>query len=604
MSTLAVEKSVGYEIGAGVRRAGQVRPYERRLDDPLYRPLHIYTLDPATSRRVGAVHTLKVPYERLEPGPKGAVFEVDPYDAEHHCSYSPLDLDDPGVLIRSGVAPAPSDHRFHLQMVYAVASDVYDTFRTALGRVPTWGFEGAGGEPARLRLRPFGAAGVRNAWYSPADGEVTFGYYQTEGPVAGRNLPGGLVFTALSHDIIVHEVTHALLDGLRSCFLIPSRPDVLAFHEAFSDLIAYFLHFSYKDVVAAAIRNSRGDLRRAELLTELAKQFGQTTGSPQSLRIAIEDSAAKIPALYDPGLGSHALGGVLVNAVFDAFVTVYEHKTRRYWRLATGGSGELRPGDLPHDLLEILAEEASNVASQFLRMIIRAIDYCPPADLSFGEFLRAVVTADHDLVPDDPWKYREAWVDAFVRRRIYPRGVGTLSEKSLLWQPPPRDCEIRELSFDRLELSGDPARPARPEELVRQARALGEFVAQRDMLEQFGLIEPGEHAGLPKVQSVRTLRRIGPDGQVIFDLVAEVTQRQIVADDAGEWEVYGGSTVIIGPDGKVRYVILTRAESEDRRGAQRQYITGDGARYWEKSGGRLRPKPELFRHLHVRDSCG
>ena len=44
----------------------------------------------------------------------------------------------------------------------------------------------------------------------------------------GRNLPGSWVFTCLSHDIIAHEVSHALLDTLRTHFTLPpirtSRP--------------------------------------------------------------------------------------------------------------------------------------------------------------------------------------------------------------------------------------------------------------------------------------------------------------------------------------------------------------------------------------------
>jgi hypothetical protein len=46
----------------------------------------------------------------------------------------------------------------------------------------------------------------------------------------GCNLPGQRVFTCLSQDIIAHEVTHAIIDGIRTNFTEPTNPDVLAFH--------------------------------------------------------------------------------------------------------------------------------------------------------------------------------------------------------------------------------------------------------------------------------------------------------------------------------------------------------------------------------------
>src|SRR5690606_38586731 len=126
-------------------------------------------------------------------------------------------------------------------------------------------------------------------------------------------------------------------------------------------------------------------------------------------------------------------------AVFDAFVTVFTRKVERYVRLATNGTGLLPPGEPSLDLQIVLAEEASRLASQFQVMCIRATDYCPPVDITFGEFLRAAVTADRDLIPDDPWGYREAWVDAFRRRGINMPNVRSLAEDALVWREPELD---------------------------------------------------------------------------------------------------------------------------------------------------------------------
>src|SRR6185503_19661499 len=94
-------------------------------------------------------------------------------------------------------------------------------------------------------------------------GSISFGFFPAAETAAGNIPPRSLVFTCLSHDIIVHEMTHALLDGLRSHFMLPTNPDVLAFHEAFADLVAIFQHFTYQEVLEKEIQKSRGAIQRS-----------------------------------------------------------------------------------------------------------------------------------------------------------------------------------------------------------------------------------------------------------------------------------------------------------------------------------------------------
>src|SRR4029450_3782383 len=106
-------------------------------------------------------------------------------------------------------------------------------------------------------------------------------------------LHNGIVSTALSHDIIAHETTHALLDGLRSSFMVPTNIDVPAFHEGFSDLVALFLHFTYPEVVEQAIRDSGGTITHGSLLTDIAREFGYArsrTGRSDALRSGVDVS--------------------------------------------------------------------------------------------------------------------------------------------------------------------------------------------------------------------------------------------------------------------------------------------------------------------------
>jgi hypothetical protein len=600
-------EGTAFTLGHGVRCAAHARPYEHRSGDPVYRPLRIFTQDPSTPRRDGSIATVNVPYEPLAPGPESAIFQIDNYDGWQQLHYRQVNLDDPSVLIRDGREPSVSDPQFHQQMVYAVCSLVYAAFRRALGRHVAWGFGNGEAGPdhqLRLRVRPH-AANEENAYYDKASGELCFGYFRAKLQVAGLNLPGGFVFTCLSHDIVAHEVTHALLDGLRAHFAFPSGPDIVAFHEGFADLVAIFQHFSYEQVLQSAIRQTQGQLERARLLTDLGRQFGETSGQMKALRSAIGETDAPRP--YDSTKEPHALGAVLVSAVFEAFTTIFKRRTERYLRLATNGTGVLPPGEMHPDLRDLLAAEASKIAKQFLSICIRAIDYCPPVDLEFGEFLRAVITADYDLVPDDPWHYREAWISAFQRRHLYPQHVTTLSEDALLWRPARKPIpDIAELSFASLQFDGDPGRPASAEELRRQACALGRVVTHPECLQAFGLAPPGEArlgkdtVDLPRVESIRSSRRVGPDGEILFDLVAEVTQRRVVRGPQGneEFDFYGGATVILGPRGEIRYVISKSVLNEARLERQREYARSKfGSQFWQVTQGKQVPKAQLFKLL-------
>jgi hypothetical protein len=599
-----------FTIAPGVSRAAHGIPYERTPEDPRHRRLSIFSLDPAASRLDGAIAEVKVPYEPLAPGPVGALFEVDDVDDAQGTHWGHADLEDRSVLLRNGYSPSTTNPLFHQQMVYAVCSTVYQNFREALGRQVSWDFAlppGQERDRACLRILPH-AFEDRNAFYDRSTGELRFGYFRAVDDPDGRTPPGGVVFTCLSHDIVAHEVTHALLDGLRSHFCHPVGSDVLGFHEGFADLVAIFQHFSYRDMVRVAVRRSEGRLESATLLTGIAHQFSQSLGSTQPLRTAFEHMADgnNAPKRYDSADEAHAVGEVLVQAVFAAWMTVFNRKVERYIRLASGGTGRLPPGQVPADLQDILAEEASALAGQFLTICIRAIDYCPPVDMSLGEYLRALITADHDLVPDDPWGYREALIDAFRVRGIYPPKVTSLSEDSLRWRRPELSvASIPDLSFGKLQFAGDPAAPASPDELRRQARALGAFVARPEQLAHFGLARSDDPAlgddilHLPCVQSIRSSRRVGPDGQVVFDLVAEVTQRRTVVDPRGTFDAYGGGTVILGPKGEFRYVIAKSILSADRIDRQRDFIHGMGKRYWELRGHSLHPTPNVLKLLHA-----
>ena len=291
------------------------------------RPLKIYAFDPMIGRREGGRITIDIPNEtNLKAGPRGGRISVIDYDGANDVFYSPVDLDDPAILMQNGLNPTESDPRFHQQMVYAVAMKVLENFDIALGRKIK--FRKRPGT-MELRLFPHAFQG-ENAFYDPEMKAILFGYFRADERDPGPNIPGQNVFTCLSQDIIAHEVTHAIVDRLRYYFREPTNRDVAAFHEGFSDIVAIFQHFTFPAVLREHIRETRGNLRSPNNLIMLASEFGYSTGEGKALRSALDpvdekdsmnrkETPMTDPTLYQTVLEPHERGSILVAAVFDAF---------------------------------------------------------------------------------------------------------------------------------------------------------------------------------------------------------------------------------------------------------------------------------------------
>ena len=615
------------------KAAGQAGPLDRVVPAhaagtghaaPTHRVLRGYAFDPslATSLETALVSdiTYKVPWEPLAPGPVGEYVEVVDFDPASGCFYAPVDLNHPDVLAQHGLPPSEGSPQFHQQMVYAVAMTTIDRFERALGRKAFWADRF---EPdrsirrddefvQRLRIYPH-AMRMANAYYSRDKRALLFGYFPATEDRASGQFPGGMVFTCLSHDVVAHETTHALLDGFHEHFMEATNPDVLAFHEAFADIIALFQHFTFPEVLEHQIANTRGDLGSQNLLAQLAAQFGHARGTHGALRDAIGryDPVERKwvrhvpdPTELDSTLQVHARGAILVAAVFDAFLSIYRGRTRDLVRLASGGTGILTQGELHPDLVKRLAREAAKAAGHVLNMCIRALDYCPPVDLTFGEYLRALITADLDVVPDDERRYRVAFIEAFRRRGIYPRDVRTLSEESLRWGRPNEDPSMPDLQTQlaRFIRDIDLRRHIDSLRYIRDRREIWDRTRQirldlhqriRTHLEKAEALQritglalsPFEvPAGVrlrrdnkPKfaVQVLREARRVRNDGRALNQVFVTILQKETMEHEGRSHTLRCGSTIVIDlDDARVTYVI--RKGLRDRERLMRMIEFQDG----------------------------
>jgi hypothetical protein len=572
-------------------------PRASKPANPTQRTLRVYAFDPSRGARLDNHLTVRIPYESLKKGPVGRKIAVIDYDASNKCYYEGVDLDSTPILGQNGLAPSEANPQFHQQMVYAVVMDTVRRFEVALGREVRWRADYTSTKTPHhglLKVYPH-AMQEANAFYDPDLRSLMFGYFEASLEEAGVNLPGQIVFTCLSHDIIVHETTHAILDGIREYFNDPTGEDAAAFHEGFADIVALLQHFSFKDALLDTIQRTGGLIHRKQLtpdvhaettgamiqaeigednpIVDLARQFGEAMGNRRALRDAL--GTPPDPRVLENTSEPHDRGAILVAAVFDAFFSVYIQRTRDLIRMAYPDGREIVPNFLPNDLANRLADEAARTANKIQNICLRALDYCPPVDITFGDYLRALVTSDRDAMEDDDMGYRAALINAFRSRGVRPEGVISYNDEALSWETYKGiSATAANPSFARLwkDLNQFEDEPDRENEQALYQRLWGKAETFRMEL---GLAPMNVQA-----KSINALHRVRPDGSLQRQIVAELVQQQELPvepgnEEAGTFIFRGGTTVLINRQGEVRYAIrkpIDGPAGAKRLEKQREYL--------------------------------
>jgi hypothetical protein len=575
-------------------------PRARKVINPAQRNLRVYAFDPSRGARFENYFTIPVPYEALKKGPVGRKIAVIDYDASNKCYYEGVNLDAMAIVGQNGLPPSEANPQFHQQMVYAVVMDTVRRFEMALGRQVKWRPDHSrhDGNPYHglLKIHPH-AMEEANAFYDPELRALLFGYFKASETDAGVNLPGQIVFTCLSHDIIVHETTHAVLDGIREHFNEPTGPDAGAFHEGFSDIVALLQHFSFKDSLLDTIQRTGGLIHRKQLaadvpadrggsmiqaeigednpMVDLARQFGEAMGNRKALRSAL--GTPPDPTLLDKTFEPHDRGAILVAAVFDAFFSVYIARTRDLIRMAYPDGRTIVPNFLHADLANRLAAEAAKTANRIQNICLRALDYCPPVDITFGDYLRALVTSDTDAMAEDVVGYRAALISAFRSRGIRPEGVLSYSEDSLSWDPY-EGIASSDVSPDFRRLFQDLNRYEDEPDSKNEEQLYERLWGKADTFRmELGLSLNSK----VQAKSLNPLQRVRPDGSLQRQIVAELIQKRdgVPIDpgnpEGGSFTFRGGTTLLINRQGEVRFSISKPIEGpagEKRLERQRSYL--------------------------------
>jgi hypothetical protein len=549
---------------------------------PNTRTLTVIAQDPSIKFRGKILTTeLTIPAEDLLPGPCGYRVNVIDYDSTTNTLYEPMAYGeqdsrgkylDPFASNPNGRASARrkfrrdqkliDNPRFHAQNVYAIAMRTLAQFEFALGRRCAWGSDGH-----QIHIAPHAFADA-NAFYSRSDRGIFFGYF------AGAS--GKVVYTCLAHDVVAHETTHALLDGLRWRYMEPSMPEQAGFHEGFADVVALLSVFSLPDVVDACLdlaSGGRGHLISSSLLTEkalkesalfgLAEQMGSELSAVrgEALRRSVElppgkpyMSAERYPQFAE----AHNRGELLVAAFMNSFLAIWLARLDKIGSITNGKKDR-----------SIVRDEGAQAAGHLLTMAIRAIDYCPPTDITFSDYLSALLTIDREVVPDDgEYHYREALLKNFKAYDIQPADNADVDGT---WKRCNEDLIYSRSHFDSM---------------------------LRDKEEVFRFIwENRKPLGINKdsyieVQSVRPSVRVGPDGFLLHETVAEYIQ--ILTLQANELNsalgitappgvaplkrlrIFGGGALIFNEYGQLKYQIANRIEDAKRQQARLDWLAENG----------------------------
>ena len=529
----------------------------------------VIALDPSVRGADGAVLTalIEIPNEELAPGPRGYRVQVIDYDASNRILYRPAPY-------RAGdplkVSNPEKDRAFQARNVYAIVMRVLARFERALGRRVRWSFPGH-----QLTIAPHAFQDL-NAFYSKDDRAIFFGYYPGD---------SGMVFTCLSHEVIAHETTHALVDGLRDGYLRPSSPDQAAFHEGFADIVALLSVLSLREVVSAGLdlgtSGNRG-LVKASALTEkalkqgvllgLAKQVGETMYGTHgvALRRSIELPVSPRLAAREEFSECHRRGELLVAALLGAFLKVWKRRIELYGRLQHGMVSRIG-----------VVDAAVETAERLLTMAIRALDYCPPTDLLFSDFLSAALTADYEMHPDDSrYEYRKALRGAFAALGFQP--ASREGAEPGVWGGP----GVGKLLYSRTHF----------ESMQHDRDEVFRF-----LWENRAALEIDENA-YTEVKDVMPCCRVSSDGFLLHETVAVYSQQVRMqardlktfglAKPAGmpadlHLAIFGGGTLIFDESGRLKYHVRNRISSAGRQNPRLAYLWRHGGFGGSRSFGLL-----------------
>jgi hypothetical protein len=358
--------------------------------------------DPLVARTRG-LWPVDVPLEcnTVGDGPTSARVAIVDYNADLDARFAPAKLLKDGSGFR-GIGNLKNEKildnfNFHQVNVWAIIEQILTLLEKdeALGRPVPWA-SGLG----RLLVLPH--AGYQdNAFYDRATGALHLFYF--EGP------DGKPVYTCLSHDIVAHELGHAVLDGLKPGYNEVCSPETAGFHEYFGDAIAMLASLNNRHIAIEVTKGAPAKLTAKNVVSAIASEFGAAIHGLHEDYLRGAWNKRKMSDLRGT-YEEHEWSEILTGVYYDLLQYLYVRNLKEISRKSSAGKRNQQQA----------IQALFRAASQTANVMLRAIDYCPPVDLRYDEYARALLRADEVAYPSDSYGVRTELKRIFRQRGLQP----------------------------------------------------------------------------------------------------------------------------------------------------------------------------------------
>lgn len=494
----------------------------------------IFAKDPLVASQPNGVGIKQVTIDGeacIGTGPTSSRVTVVDYNGELDTLFQGARLNSTGSEFKLGRyrEPVESFH-FHQVHVWAVIHKTLELLEASdvFGRQIPWAFPGG-----RLLVLPH-AGYWENAYYDRATGGLHFFYF--EGITTGKT-----VYTCLSHDIVTHELGHAVLDGLKPYYNEVTSAQTAGFHEYFGDAIALTAALNHREIAVQVAGKGDGDLTASNIISNIAAEFGQGLdpeyGSLKDAYLRNANNSLTMSKLKGE-FEEHELSNVPTGAYYDLLRSVYEKLMSKKDRK----NRQLRVASL------LTAAEVTR------RMMLRALDYCPPVDLQFEDYAQAVIRADRVAFPIDSSNYREIAIEIFEKRGLARDLEGPDQELAI------RNDQLRGLDIETLSASTTDA--------------------YRFLDRNRAIFDLPEEANFTVINLYRTKKTAANDFRVPQEIVIEFVwedEIKLIGREFGAmagkfYPLWCGGTLVFSREGNLQHYVVKR-NTESRRKELAAYVS-------------------------------